>query len=66
MFLHVFEVVTPDGDIVHTSAMMVTTPEREVRVRHRLVEIDPPEDREDEAWGMTGEDWEDFDLDEVE
>lgn len=71
MFLHMFEVTVPDGDVVHTQVIQVLSPERVLRVRHRVEELEIQECREPgeaptwPTWAVPpGEEWDDFDLDE--
>jgi len=66
MYVHVFEVTIPDGTVVHTTLFQVATPGRVVRVRHRMIEVQPEMDPEDDGTLAVAEDyeWEDFCLDE--
>lgn len=68
MFMHEFEVTVPDGAIVHRLAMAVTVPTRHVRVRHRMVELEPALDPADggvpELAVPDDYEWDDFTLDE--
>lgn len=69
MYLHQFEVIVPDGTMVHRMEMHVVVPTRHVRVRHRMIEmvepaLDPTDDGVPEL--ATGEfyEWDDFEIDE--
>jgi hypothetical protein len=66
MYVHVFEVTIPDGTVVHTTLFQVAAPGREARVRHRMIEVQPEMDPDDDGTLAVAEDyeWEDFCLDE--
>lgn len=62
MYLHTFEVVT-DGD---RTAFTFTSPHHTVRVRHRLVELEPPTATDDHhELAVDDWEWDDFALDEA-
>lgn len=68
MYVHHFEITVPDGTVVHRMETAVAVPSRHVRVRHRLVELEPalePTDSGVPELAVPDEyDWEDFALDE--
>lgn len=68
MFLHQFEIVTPDGATTLLHTVQVLVPSRHVRVRHRLIELEPALEPGDsglpELAVPDDYDWEDFALDE--
>ena len=64
MFMHVFEIMTADGEVIHITNMQVNTPHRVVRGRHRVIALEvppPPLEQEDDRLPW---DWEDFALEE--
>lgn len=61
MWLHEFEVVTKEGDVVTKMHMVAMSSEMIVAVRQRRTEL-PPEDPQ-ASWGMTVTDWVDYEPD---
>jgi hypothetical protein len=64
VFMHLFEIMTPDGEIIHTTTLQVYTAHGVVRARHRVIALEVPPTPLEQEDDRLSWDWDDFTLEE--